>query len=364
MRTLAIFSPNHNAYSETFIQAHRKLPYQIKFYFNGWLPSSLEGKSMMQLPWKLRIKKKLLKGFLPNEKKLMFSLIHEKVDGVLAEYGQSAVHTLKVIKHLNLPLVVHFHGFDASVYDIVKQYTEPYREVFGYAHGVIAVSQRMKSDLVALGCNEKKIVVTPCAPNDQFFELNPQYKSRQFISIGRFVEKKAPYITILAIQKVAKVFPDAALVMIGDGTLKPVCENIVNALGLQDNITFAGVQSSEQIQRILESSIAFVQHSIIAADGDSEGTPVAVLEAQAAALPVIATKHAGIPDVVIHNQTGLLCEEKDVNAMAENMIRLLSEPGLAGQLGKAGRERVRENFTMEKHLGKLKEVIDEALARS
>ena len=114
-------------------------------------------------------------------------------------------------------------------------------------------------------------------------------------------------------------------------------------------------------KKIFEESIAFIQHSIIADDGDSEGTPVAVLEAQAAALPVISTFHAGITDVVVNNETGLLVQEKDVDGMANNMLRILNESGLAERLGMSGRKRIKENFTLEKNLMTLRNVINKGI---
>lgn len=361
MPTLAIFSPNQNAYSETFIQAHKQLPFDIRFYYSGYLPASLEGKSMIKLRWKLRVEKKLLKGFSASEKKLMFSLKNEKIDAVLAEYGPTAAESLGVLEHLKIPLVVHFHGYDISVGTIINSYKERYKNVFRYASSVIAVSQKMKNDLVALGCDESKISATACAPNASFFGLNPEYKNHQFISVGRFVEKKAPYLTVLSFRKVVEKFPSAKLLMIGEGPLLPVCKDLVIALGISESIEFTGVKPAENIGKLMESSLAFVQHSVTAENGDSEGTPVAVLEAQAAALPVIATEHAGIPDVVVHNQTGLLCKEKDVEDMANNMLRVLKEDGLAKRLGIAGRMRIQEHFTMERHLQILTDCINEAI---
>ncbi|MCZ2397302.1 MAG: glycosyltransferase [Chitinophagales bacterium] len=361
MHTLAIFSPNQNAYSETFIQAHRQLPFDIRFYYGDFLPSGIENGSMIELPMKLRVEKKILKGFSSREKKLMFSLKKEKVDVVLAEYGQTAAETLKVLNYLKLPLVVHFHGYDASVKEITENYRPRYREVFEFASSIIAVSTKMKEDLIALGCVREKIVLNPYGPNPSFCDLQPKYHSPQFIAIGRFVEKKAPHLTIFSFRKVLDKFLSAELVMVGDGPLLPVCKDLVNALGISENIKFTGVKSAEEVRKLMESSLAFVQHSVIAENGDSEGTPVAVLEAQAAALPVIATEHAGIPDVVLHNQTGLLCKEKDIEAMAANMLRILQEDGLAERLGTAGRKRIQKHFTMERHLQILTDCINRAV---
>jgi glycosyltransferase involved in cell wall biosynthesis len=95
---------------------------------------------------------------------------------------------------------------------------------------------------------------------------------------------------------------------------------------------------------------AFVQHSLVAPDGDSEGSPVAVMEAQLSGLPVVATLHGGIPEVVEEGVTGFLLPEDDVDAMAEAMARFAVDPSLAGQLGKAGRQRALGRFTVRHHL--------------
>ena len=102
---------------------------------------------------------------------------------------------------------------------------------------------------------------------------------------------------------------------------------------------------------------AFVQHSLVASDGDSEGNPVAVMEAQLSGLPVIATRHAGIPEVVVDGVTGVLVAEGDVEAMANAMLTLLEEPMLAQQFGQAGQKRAREHFTVEHHLRDVTELL-------
>lgn len=315
----------------------------------------------MELPWKLRIEKKFLKGFSNGEKKLLYSLKNEKIQAVLAEYGTSGAESLKVIKYLNLPLVVHFHGFDASIKYIIEAHKGSYLEMFKYASSVIAVSFKMKNDLIKMGCSEEKIFLNPYGPHERFFDCHPDYHSQVFLSIGRFVEKKAPHLALLAFQKLLTTYPAARLRMIGEGPLLPVCQEIAKALGIQSQVDFLGVQPPEVVKKEMEHAIAFVQHSITAADGDAEGTPVAVLEAQAAALPVIATYHAGIPDVVIHQKTGLLCEERNVEMMAKNMKQLLQDNTLAETLGQAGRERVKTHFTMEMHLRVLTEAVEKAM---
>jgi glycosyltransferase involved in cell wall biosynthesis len=358
MKTLAIFSPDQNTYSETFIHAHKNLPFNIKYYYNGLLPTQLEGKgSLIRFSIKERIEKKIRKGFTLQQYGLLYSLKREKVDFVLAEYGPTACETLEVVKYLKLPLVVHFHGFDASMISVIEKYKVKYKEVFDYANYIIAVSKKMKDALIFMKCPESKIIISTYGPNATFLENRPEYNNQQFVSVGRFVEKKAPHLTILAFKKVAEHFPNACLKMIGTGELLTVSRNLVCALRLENNVKFLGIKSTEEIAEVFENSVAFVQHSIVAANGDSEGTPVAVLEAQAAGLAVISTDHAGIPDVVIHNETGFLVKEMDIEEMANYMMSILKQQGLSKKLGQAARHRILNHFTMEQHLEALTKAI-------
>lgn len=363
-RTLAIFSPAQNAYSETFIQAHRKLPFNIRFYYEGYLPRRLEGvESLQHFNIAQRIKKKFYKRFDLFETALLQSLKKEKVDCILAEYGPTACRSLNVLTFLQLPLIVHFHGYDASVKNLLEEYADGYKKVFAYAAAIVVVSGKMKESLIALGCPEEKLVMAVYGPDNIFFNIQPHYKQQQFIAVGRFVEKKGHALTIAAFREVVNVYPAAKLIMVGDGELLESCKNAALDLGLESSIEFAGVKSREELLLLFKESIAFVQHSVTAVNGDSEGTPVAILEAQASALPVISTYHAGIPDVVVNNETGLLTEEKDVQGMANNMIRILQEEEFAKKLGKKGRENMELHFTLEKHLQTISDIVNTALNR-
>ena len=88
-----------------------------------------------------------------------------------------------------------------------------------------------------------------------------------------------------------------------------------------------------------------------------------ILEAGASGIPVVATRHAGIPDVVIDGETGLLVEEGDVAAMAGHLTRLASDPNLAARLGAAARHRIRREFSLEKRINSLWQIIEEALPK-
>ena len=85
---------------------------------------------------------------------------------------------------------------------------------------------------------------------------------------------------------------------------------------------------------------------------------MAVLEAGASGLPVVSTRHAGIKDAVIHEKTGFLVAEGDIHTMAEHMTRLTQDPQLAADLGKAGREWVSSEYSMEKSINRLWSIIE------
>ena len=107
----------------------------------------------------------------------------------------------------------------------------------------------------------------------------------------------------------------------------------------------------------MKHSRAFVQHSIRAPSGDMEGTPNSILEACSACLPVISTRHAGIPDVIIENKTGFLVEENDVEGMANHMITLAKDPSLAAEMGKEGRSFMIKNFEMKDRIESIANIL-------
>lgn len=359
---IAIFTPSQNPYSETFIQAHKKFLKGTVFYYYGRNNIQLEGHPPLATPTErlfLSSQKKFFKkapGFI-QETILLKSLRKNKIDIVLAEYGTHAHFILPYVKKAGLPLVVHFHGYDASTKQVVARHNN-YKKIFDYASKVIAVSKKMEQMLLEMGCPAKKLVYNVYGPHPEFLNINATFSKKQFVAIGRFTDKKAPYYTILAFKKAVKNHPDAKLLMAGDGQLLNVCINLVKHLELENQVEFLGVITPEKYRELLGESLGFVQHSITSESGDMEGTPLAVLEASAAGIPVVSTRHAGIPDVIMHNQTGLLCEEHDVDEMSANILLLLENTDLAKKLGRAGKENIQSHFSLERHIQKLQDILE------
>ena len=195
-------------------------------------------------------------------------------------------------------------------------------------------------------------------PQPEFEIVQPRFNKKQFIGIGRFTDKKAPYYTILAFSKILKNHADAKLLLAGKGELLNSCRNLVRYLRLENNVEFLGVISPDEFRNYLSESLAFVQHSITAEDGDMEGTPVSILEASVAGLPVISTYHAGIPDVIDHNKTGLLCNEHDVETMAKYMLRILDDVDFAKTLGSNGKKLITSQYNLKRHIKELQRILE------
>ena len=288
-----------------------------------------------------------------------------KPDAVLAEYGEVGVRVMDACARLSIPLVVHFHGYDASRYAVLEANKEAYPRLFRQAAAVIGVSREMVRVLEALGCPPDKVHYIPCGVDcGTFGRSTPGASPPRFLAVGRLVEKKGPLTTIAAFKGVASRTPGATLRIIGDGALRAACEALIRQLRLQDAVTLLGAQPSRVVSEEMRAARAFAQHSLQAASGDREGTPVAVMEAGASGLPTVATRHAGIPDVVVDGQTGLLVDEGDVAGMTHAMQRLADDPALAERLGRAARERVCAEFTQRAALNRLTEVLDAAAARA
>lgn len=365
MLNIAIFTPNLNPYSETFIQVHKNYLKGSVFYYYGKKNIQLEGHSAMINSFELRflqLQNKLFKK-PPNfiqDAIILKSLRKNKIEVVLAEYGTQAHIILPAVKKAGLSLVVHFHGYDASVKQEVEECNN-YKEVFRYASKVIAVSKKMEEMILDMGCPREKLIYNVYGPQPEFLKVAPTFSKKQFISVGRFTDKKAPYYTILAFRKVVENYPNAKLIMAGDGELLNTCKNLVKYLNIETQVEFPGVITPERYRELLLESLAFVQHSITADNGDMEGTPLTVLEASAAGLPVISTFHAGIPDIITNGKTGLLCEEHEVDVMAKNMITLLNDVDLAKELGKAGKQNIKTHFNLERHIAALQGVLESSI---
>lgn len=368
---ICITRSSRNAYSETFIRdqiAVFKNWAQVYTIHSGRLPEKSEDGKLLNSKffWVLH---KIVKGFVGRNNffgnyGVKKYLKVTKTEVVLANYGMPAAHMTPVCKALNIPLLVIFHGHDATDVQLLHEYRNKYKELFAYATYTIAVSEEMKKRLIAAGAIPEKIKLIPYGVDvDKFKPENNTIAKMNFLAVGRFTEKKGPMYTIRAFYKVLQKFSDAKLVMVGGKSgLFDACENLVKELNIADSVIFTGVLNSDEIANLMRTSLAFVQHSITSSNGDMEGTPLGILEASASGLPVVSTLHGGIKEAVVHGKTGFLVEEKDENTMADYMIKLLENPEKAIEMGMNGRSHIIENHYQEKQIKKIYELAQEAIS--
>ncbi|MDQ2076179.1 glycosyltransferase [Marinimicrobium sp. ABcell2] len=282
-----------------------------------------------------------------------------KPRAVLAQFGPLGLRVESACRNLGIPLVVYFRGYDASAKRTVEDFGDEYRKMFSTCSAIIAKSYAIKERLVKLGAPEEKIHVEFGGVNLQNFSpITPSNNDQVFVSVGRFVEKKAPHLLLMAFKEVVEEFPKARLELIGQGPLDGVVHDIVEALGLRENVLLPGPQPQDQVALCLSRARCYVQHSVTARDGDIEGVPNSIMEAAATGLPVVSTRHSGISSAVLHGRTGYLVGERDVSGMAAYMKKLLDEPGTADMLGNWGRKHMEDNFDLESSLASVSSIIE------
>ena len=359
---LALFTPSTTAASETFIRAHiERIDAKTTVFSNGGMPTEMHGIPMDRFLFRLiDYCKRLLKtqkyGSY-DEFVLASNMKKQGIEVALAEYGPTGAAVLDACNSLAIPLIVYFHGYDSSVRYVIESHGN-YSKLLKGAARVFVVSNDMKERLINLGAPEDIIILNPCTPNEEFFETTLNNEGSQtFVSAGRFVNKKAPHLTLLAFSKLATKYPDARLIMLGDGELHQVCRDFARELQLEDRVELPGVYSRPELIEHLSKACAFVQHSVTAENGDKEGTPVSILEASAAGLPVVSTRHAGITNSVLDGITGYLVDEYDVDGMSQAMTRTLDDPLSASRMGAEGKNHVKNHYSMKDHI----EAIDNAI---
>lgn len=279
-----------------------------------------------------------------------------KVKAVLAEYGPMGCYVMGACADANVPLHVHFHGFDASLLLRQRHWLRHYNKLFQSSKTIIAPSNFLANKLAAAGCSPAKLHTSYNGISVDLFRATSR-QPRRLVAVGRLVEKKAPDLTISAFRKILPIFPDAHLDIVGDGPLFERCKDLIKEGELESSVTLHGAQPQPFVLDLLANASLFVQHSVTAANGDTEGFGISLVEAMACCVPIVTTQHNGFVETVVHGKTGLLVKEHDIEGMANAMTELLSNPLRAAAMGEAGRERVLANFTLAQSSNRLRQII-------
>ncbi|UFP93735.1 glycosyltransferase [Gloeobacter morelensis] len=290
-----------------------------------------------------------------------------RLDLLHAHFGPDGIYSLPLAQQLAIPLLVTFHGYDITVERNWLAFRSPLfyqlmlheRQLQRQAAGFIAVSRFIRERLIAGGYPAERVIQHYIGVDTAKFAPGRERPTERYIlCVGRHTEKKGLDTLLAAFARIAHRYPDVSLVQVGTGALTRQLHAQSAALGLAGRVRFLGAMPHAEILRWMRGAEIFALPSQTARDGDSEALGIVFNEAAACAVPVVSTRHGGIPEAVLEGQTGFLVPERDSAALADRLETLLADRALARTMGRRAREFACEMFDIRKQAKKLELIYD------
>lgn len=308
-------------------------------------------------------------SFWPQVRDRLEQVVREvQPEIVHAQFGPAGVLVGPVAKKNGVPLVVSFHGYDVSILAQKEFWTRRYKDMFSQVDAIHAVSSDIADKVEKLGGSPDSIrVVHNGIDVNKFWNQVPDIESDpngsiRCLHVGRLVEKKAPIHLLRAFREARSQieYPsDLELVIAGDGPLRCEAEKEASRLSVADAVSFKGQVPHHAVPRLMRSSDIYTMHCMTASNGDQEGMGVTFAEASAMGLPIVTTRHNGIPEVVVDGITGYLVPEGDVEEMGKKITELARKKKLRRRFGENGQRYIEENFELEKQTEKIRKLYAE-----
>jgi len=306
-------------------------------------------------------------GYIPSDviawaQSLDIKLIH-------AHFGPDGSLAIPLSEQFTAPLIVSFHGYDATLNDKAlsrthlgaRLYLKRRARLAQKLAKVVVHSKYVKQCVLKHGYPESKIQVI--AHGVDLAQFKPTEKSHEWghiLFVGRLVPVKGLQYLIEALSSVKQRFPDIFLTIIGDGPMRDEY-NVQAKEKLGSGYDFLGSQPNTVVQGYMEKAYIFSVPSKTMSTGEAEAFGVVFVEAQAIGIPVVSFASGGIPEVINHEETGFLAKEGDVASLAKYIEILLMDANLWAKMGQAGRKRVEHLFDLAKQNAKLETLYDEVL---
>lgn len=275
-----------------------------------------------------------------------------------AHFAPCGYFCLPTKRRLGIPLVTSFYGQDVFEFTAASRWRRRYRRLFDEGELFLALSGDMTSDLLGLGCPTEKIRVyrlgidlTDFAPVDR-----PDRDPLTVLTIARLVEKKGIEYLIRAHARLRARKRPVRLRIVGDGPLEAELKTLAEGLGFADSVDFPGRVPFSELPRELAEADVFCLPSVTDRFGGKDEISMVIKEAMGTAMPFVATYHAGIPEVVTDDVNGLLVPERNDDALAEALDRLVQDAGLRRRLGLAGRELVERTWEIHRQVAVLESI--------
>ncbi|WP_269585892.1 glycosyltransferase [Roseibium sp. Sym1] len=298
--------------------------------------------------------------FGSERKAILDFLDREKPDVILCEFGCIGVDVAEAIGDRGLPIFTYYRGYDATMRVRSKRQRNLTHRAFRKMTGVFFVSDYLRRNLAHYGLEHPNSHVFPSGVNTDRFTPSTK-KKLSFIAVGRLIEKKRPDLTVEAFCKEAKGFPDATLNVLGGGPMLEACREIVRREGMENQVTLHTEQPHENVLKYLREAEFFLQHSVTSPGGDAEGAPTSIQEALACGCTVIATRHAGIPDLIEEGKTGFLVDEMDLDGYRALIRSALSGEINAPEVAAAARDFAVANLDNRRLIKRVEAVLESAV---
>lgn len=182
---------------------------------------------------------------------------------------------------------------------------------------------------------------------------------RLILAVGRLVEKKGFSDLVKALGHLNVLGHDFECVVAGDGPLRASLEEQSRLWRLGDRLSFAGALPQDQVLDLMRRASVFALPCVVTPSGDRDGLPTVLLEALACGLPAISTDVAGVPEIIVDEETGLLVPPNDPMALAASLSRVLGDQPLARRLAHAGRQKAEHDFDLRKSVRTLRRLFTE-----
>jgi len=264
-------------------------------------------------------------------------------------YGDSGEVFAELKKILRVKLFLSFHGCDSSA-----PFLQRCRMLKKYYDAYFVLCDFMKNDLIVNGIKPEKIYMVKTGLNFGVMDVTGETPRKyQILFVGRLVEKKGIFDALAAFARIAEKYERLQFVVVGDGPLEADAKRLAGDLTIADNVVFCGHLKPKSVYENMRESLIFFLPSKIAHNQSREGTPCAIIEAQALGLPVVSTVHAGIPEIVIDGQTALLSAEGDIDGFVKSLDLLLSDNKRLQTFAHQAKKYALENYPIEKRAGTL-----------
>jgi colanic acid/amylovoran biosynthesis glycosyltransferase len=287
-----------------------------------------------------------------------------------AHFGIEGVYALPLAKALGIPLVTTFHGFDATLSTAALLTSPAWANYPLFRHRLAAqgdlfvcASSFIRDRVLAMGFPEARTRIRYIGVDVQAIRpRDPAEETPTILHVARLVDVKGTQYLIEAFGKLAGRFPDAQLVIIGDGPRKARLLALAKSLGIAQRVQFLGALPHAQVLAWMRKAAILILPSVRTATGREEGLGMVLLEAAATGVPAIGSRIGGIPEGIIDGQTGLLAPERDSNALAARMADLLNDRASRLRMGAEARALVEQRFDIRRQTEALEGLYDEVLS--